>query len=41
MPADRKVSDPSNEDIAALSAQYLADIERWVIGEIETKNTII
>ncbi|KAI0996731.1 hypothetical protein K3495_g11453, partial [Podosphaera aphanis] len=40
MPQDPEVDDPANEDLAALSAQYMIDLERWVLGEIEAKNII-
>lgn len=40
MPQGPETIDPANEDLAALTAQYLMDLEPWVLGEIEAQNII-
>ena len=40
IPIDPKLTDPGSKEIADLSAKYMIDLEKGVLGEIEAKNII-
>ena len=40
IPTDPAITKPSSDKLPELTAAYLADLEKWILGEIEAKNVI-